>query len=80
MTTAALNDFQEIERDIVDLEHREHQRLSGEGRRQIKAVIAKTGTLQKQLAPILSPFSPEAAGERIVAQMQEAAGGGLVGC
>lgn len=64
--------LQDLERDVVDLER---EKLSREARERVKSIRAKIDALQKQLAPILSSFSPQAAGERIVGEMQGAEGG-----
>src|SRR5690349_9223166 len=69
--TAALV-LQDLERDVMDLEQK---KLPSEVRERVKSIRAKIDALQKQLAPILSGFSPQAAGERLVAEMQRVEGG-----
>ncbi len=62
----------EIEQDASILRR---EKLSSQGRERIKNMLAKIEELQRQLKPLLSSFSPESAGEKIIAEMQAAEGG-----
>jgi hypothetical protein len=76
MAGVVMNDTNEL---VLDLEREvtrlKQEKLTTEGRQRVRNMLAKIEVLQKQLRPLLSTFSPESAGEKIVAEMQMAEGG-----
>jgi uncharacterized protein (DUF2384 family) len=71
-----MNDTKELvldlERDVAGLKR---EKLTNEGRQRVRNMLAKIEVLQNHLRPLLSSFSPESAGEKLVAEMQMAEGG-----
>ena len=78
MAIAAVADevLQEIEREAAALKR---EKLSRAGRLRVNRLVAAVDELHKQLAPLVTPFSPTQAGQGIVAEFKNAEGGAWSG-